>query len=180
MTRDDLFNTNASIVATLTAACAQHCPEAMICVISNPVSATGRPLILCPRLAKVCLGAYQDQNPILGAAVAKSNDLSVNSTPIFPPLVCLWTDPFPFPPAKPTLEALFRACGGSDCGGLLTSFTLFCSVCSFWFSIRLAQPPQALLTGFCGDCLLRSQKCTYRTLPSPRRRPLQPLCLPSG
>ncbi|CAD7689907.1 unnamed protein product [Nyctereutes procyonoides] len=27
MTRDDLFNTNASIVATLTAACAQHCPE---------------------------------------------------------------------------------------------------------------------------------------------------------
>ena len=37
MTRDDLFNTNASIVATLTAACAQHCPEAMICVISSPV-----------------------------------------------------------------------------------------------------------------------------------------------
>lgn len=39
MTRDDLFNTNATIVATLTAACAQHCPEAMICIISNPVSA---------------------------------------------------------------------------------------------------------------------------------------------
>uniref|UniRef100_A0ABI7WFF8 Malate dehydrogenase n=1 Tax=Felis catus TaxID=9685 RepID=A0ABI7WFF8_FELCA len=40
MTRDDLFNTNASIVATLTAACAQHCPEAMICIISNPVNST--------------------------------------------------------------------------------------------------------------------------------------------
>ncbi|CAK7302945.1 Malate dehydrogenase, mitochondrial [Vulpes lagopus] len=40
MTRDDLFNTNASIVATPTAACAQHCPEAMICVISNPVNST--------------------------------------------------------------------------------------------------------------------------------------------
>lgn len=39
MTRDDLFNTNATIVATLTTACAQHCPEAMICIISNPVSA---------------------------------------------------------------------------------------------------------------------------------------------
>lgn len=39
MTRDDLFNTNATIVATLTAACAQHCPDAMICIISNPVSA---------------------------------------------------------------------------------------------------------------------------------------------
>ncbi|XP_050764882.1 malate dehydrogenase, mitochondrial isoform X2 [Gymnogyps californianus] len=36
MTRDDLFNTNASIVATLTSACAKHCPEAMICIISNP------------------------------------------------------------------------------------------------------------------------------------------------
>ncbi|XP_075575689.1 malate dehydrogenase, mitochondrial isoform X2 [Pelecanus crispus] len=36
MTRDDLFNTNASIVATLTTACAKHCPEAMICIISNP------------------------------------------------------------------------------------------------------------------------------------------------
>lgn len=41
MTRDDLFNTNATIVATLTAACAQHCPEAMICIISNPVSSIG-------------------------------------------------------------------------------------------------------------------------------------------
>ncbi|CAD7684793.1 unnamed protein product [Nyctereutes procyonoides] len=36
VTRDDLFSTNASIVATPTAACAQHGPEAMICVISNP------------------------------------------------------------------------------------------------------------------------------------------------
>ncbi|KAM4795468.1 malate dehydrogenase, mitochondrial [Rhinophrynus dorsalis] len=40
MTRDDLFNTNASIVATLTEACAKHCPEAMICIISNPVNST--------------------------------------------------------------------------------------------------------------------------------------------
>uniref|UniRef100_A0A8C9MTM2 Malate dehydrogenase n=1 Tax=Serinus canaria TaxID=9135 RepID=A0A8C9MTM2_SERCA len=40
MTRDDLFNTNASIVASLTTACAKHCPEAMICIISNPVNST--------------------------------------------------------------------------------------------------------------------------------------------
>ncbi|XP_067864072.1 malate dehydrogenase, mitochondrial [Heptranchias perlo] len=40
MTRDDLFNTNATIVADLTEACAQNCPEAMICVISNPVNST--------------------------------------------------------------------------------------------------------------------------------------------
>ncbi|XP_063312791.1 malate dehydrogenase, mitochondrial [Pelobates fuscus] len=40
MTRDDLFNTNASIVATLAEACAKHCPEAMICIIANPVNST--------------------------------------------------------------------------------------------------------------------------------------------
>lgn len=38
MTRDDLFNTNATIVATLVDACARNCPEAMICIIANPVS----------------------------------------------------------------------------------------------------------------------------------------------
>lgn len=38
MTRDDLFNTNASIVRDLTTACAQNCPKAIICIISNPVS----------------------------------------------------------------------------------------------------------------------------------------------
>ncbi|TTS33138.1 Inactive serine/threonine-protein kinase TEX14 [Bagarius yarrelli] len=36
MTRDDLFNTNATIVATLADACARNCPEAMICIIANP------------------------------------------------------------------------------------------------------------------------------------------------
>lgn len=40
MTRDDLFNTNASIVAALTEACARHSPKAMICIISNPVNST--------------------------------------------------------------------------------------------------------------------------------------------
>merc|ERR1711872_689282 len=37
MTRDDLFNTNASIVATLAGAAAKVCPDAMI---SNPVNST--------------------------------------------------------------------------------------------------------------------------------------------
>lgn len=40
MTRDDLFNTNASIVKTLVEGCAQFCPEAMIAIISNPVNST--------------------------------------------------------------------------------------------------------------------------------------------
>merc|ERR1712033_115393 len=40
MTRDDLFNTNASIVATLCAAAAKVCPKAMIAIISNPVNST--------------------------------------------------------------------------------------------------------------------------------------------
>merc|ERR1711879_543122 len=40
MTRDDLFNTNATIVATLAEACAKHCPEAWVGIISNPVNST--------------------------------------------------------------------------------------------------------------------------------------------
>ncbi|KAF6029851.1 MDH2 [Bugula neritina] len=40
MTRDDLFNTNASIVRDLVDACAKFCPESMICIISNPVNST--------------------------------------------------------------------------------------------------------------------------------------------
>eukprot|EP01138_Halocafeteria_seosinensis_P011941 gb/GECG01012204.1/.p1 GENE.gb/GECG01012204.1/~~gb/GECG01012204.1/.p1 ORF type:complete len:348 (+),score=45.60 gb/GECG01012204.1/:1-1044(+) len=40
MTRDDLFNTNASIVQKLIRACGQHCPEALIAIISNPVNST--------------------------------------------------------------------------------------------------------------------------------------------
>jgi malate dehydrogenase len=40
MTRDDLFNTNASIVKGLAEACAIACPKAMFLVISNPVNST--------------------------------------------------------------------------------------------------------------------------------------------
>ena len=38
MTRDDLFNTNATIVRDLADAAAQYCPKAILCIISNPVS----------------------------------------------------------------------------------------------------------------------------------------------
>eukprot|EP01064_Diplonema_japonicum_P019559 TRINITY_DN282_c1_g2_i1.p1 TRINITY_DN282_c1_g2~~TRINITY_DN282_c1_g2_i1.p1 ORF type:complete len:318 (+),score=110.63 TRINITY_DN282_c1_g2_i1:77-1030(+) len=40
MTRDDLFNTNAGIVAKLAQACAEHCPDACFLIISNPVNST--------------------------------------------------------------------------------------------------------------------------------------------
>merc|ERR1712025_399486 len=40
MTRDDLFNTNASIVATICQAAAEVCPKAMVAIISNPVNST--------------------------------------------------------------------------------------------------------------------------------------------
>jgi len=40
MTRDDLFNTNASIVRDLAKAAAEHCPEAKLLIISNPVNST--------------------------------------------------------------------------------------------------------------------------------------------
>jgi malate dehydrogenase len=40
MTRDDLFNTNASIVRDLANACGKACPKALIGIISNPVNST--------------------------------------------------------------------------------------------------------------------------------------------
>ncbi|KZT55731.1 malate dehydrogenase [Calocera cornea HHB12733] len=40
MTRDDLFNTNASIVQGLAKACANVCPDAHMLIISNPVNST--------------------------------------------------------------------------------------------------------------------------------------------
>lgn len=40
MTRDDLFNTNASIAMNLAAACAKNCPDAVIGIITNPVNST--------------------------------------------------------------------------------------------------------------------------------------------
>eukprot|EP00924_Labyrinthula_sp_SR-Ha-C_P005457 snap_masked-scaffold_1-processed-gene-32.9-mRNA-1 protein AED:0.02 eAED:0.02 QI:134/1/1/1/1/1/3/42/329 len=40
MTRDDLFNINAGIVKGLVEAVADACPEAYLCIISNPVNST--------------------------------------------------------------------------------------------------------------------------------------------
>jgi len=40
MTRQDLFNTNASIVRDLAKACAEHCPKAHLAIIANPVNST--------------------------------------------------------------------------------------------------------------------------------------------
>ncbi|CAO0802351.1 unnamed protein product [Mucor circinelloides] len=40
MTRDDLFNTNASIVRDLASAAAKYCPNAHFLIISNPVNST--------------------------------------------------------------------------------------------------------------------------------------------
>lgn len=40
MTRDDLFNTNATIVKNLAVACAEHCPTAHLLIIANPVNST--------------------------------------------------------------------------------------------------------------------------------------------
>jgi len=50
MTRDDLFNTNASIVRDLAAACAKACPKAFVGIISNPVNSTVP--IACETMAK--------------------------------------------------------------------------------------------------------------------------------
>lgn len=61
MTRDDLFNTNATIVRNLAAACAKHCPKAYILVIANPVNSTVP--IVAETLKKA--GVY-DKNRLFG------------------------------------------------------------------------------------------------------------------
>ncbi|KAK1373379.1 hypothetical protein POM88_029572 [Heracleum sosnowskyi] len=40
VTRDDLFNVNANIAKTLVKADSEHCPDAIINTISNPVNST--------------------------------------------------------------------------------------------------------------------------------------------
>lgn len=40
MSRDDLFNTNASIAMNLSDACARNCPDAVVGIITNPVNST--------------------------------------------------------------------------------------------------------------------------------------------
>jgi len=40
MTRDDLFNTNATIVRDIAEAAAKVCPKAFMCIITNPVNST--------------------------------------------------------------------------------------------------------------------------------------------
>nr|CDS31858.1 malate dehydrogenase [Hymenolepis microstoma] len=40
MSRGDLFDKNAPIVADLARACGNYCPEAMICLITNPINST--------------------------------------------------------------------------------------------------------------------------------------------
>lgn len=87
MTRDDLFNTNASIVKGLADACAKSCPNAMFLVISNPVNST------VPIFAKT-LKAHNVYNPkkLFGVTtldvvrantfVAESQGFDVNSTKV--------------------------------------------------------------------------------------------------
>jgi malate dehydrogenase len=61
MTRDDLFKINAGIVKSLIEACGQHCPKALLNIISNPVNST------VPIASEVLKkqGVY-DKNRVLG------------------------------------------------------------------------------------------------------------------
>ncbi|MCR5085479.1 MAG: malate dehydrogenase [Succinivibrionaceae bacterium] len=64
MTRDDLFNINAGIVAGLSRAIAQHAPKACLCIISNPVNS------MVPLAAEVikAKGSY-DPHRLFGVSV---------------------------------------------------------------------------------------------------------------
>lgn len=121
MTRDDLFNTNASIVRDLADACAKNCPKALLCIISNPVNST------VPIASEVFKknGVY-DPNRIFGVttldivrasafiAEAKGLDPASVSVPVVGghsgvtiiPLVSQATPSVSFP--QPELEALTK------------------------------------------------------------------------
>lgn len=89
MTRDDLFNTNATIVASLAQQCAIHCPKAWVGIIANPVNST------LPITAEVYKkeGVY-DGNKLFGVttldivraqafiAEAAGNDVASTSVPV--------------------------------------------------------------------------------------------------
>ena len=55
MTRDDLFNINAGIAMSLSEAASKVCPDAMMCIISNPVNST------VPIASEVGLSSYHYQ-----------------------------------------------------------------------------------------------------------------------
>lgn len=64
MTRDDLFKINAGIIADLVQNCAKACPQACICIITNPVNST------VPLAAEVLRAAgIYDQHRLFGISV---------------------------------------------------------------------------------------------------------------
>jgi malate dehydrogenase len=63
MTRDDLFNTNASIVRDLAKGIAEHAPKAMLGIIANPVNST---VPICAEVFKSA-GVYDKRRWVLFA-----------------------------------------------------------------------------------------------------------------
>lgn len=112
MTRDDLFNTNASIVRDLVQACGKYCPKAMILIITNPVNST---VPIASEVLKI-QGVY-DPKRVIGVttldivrastfiAQAKGLDVSQVSCPVvgghsgvtIVPLISQCTPPVSFP-----------------------------------------------------------------------------------
>ncbi|WAR01149.1 MDHM-like protein, partial [Mya arenaria] len=95
MTRDDLFNTNASIVRDIVNAIADVCPKAMIAIITNPVNST------VPIAAEVLKkkGVY-DPKRLFGGLSVKSVNLPViggHSGVTIVPLISQCTPQVSFP-----------------------------------------------------------------------------------
>ncbi|CAF1040536.1 unnamed protein product [Rotaria sp. Silwood1] len=90
MTRDDLFITNATIVADLVSACAKNCSQAIIAIITNPVNST------VPIAAEV-MKAYNvyDEKKIIGvttldvirAATFVAEAKGLDSSRVFVPII---------------------------------------------------------------------------------------------
>ncbi|CAL8465645.1 g5181 [Coccomyxa elongata] len=77
MSRDDLFDTNAHVIQAVTESIAQHCPQAVVVIITNPVNA------LTPLAAEVLRGRdVYDPRKVLGMTtldVIRANTFVANA-----------------------------------------------------------------------------------------------------
>jgi malate dehydrogenase len=82
MTRDDLFNTNASIVRDLAKGVAEHAPKAFLGIIANPVNST---VPICAEVFKK-LGVYDPKRYTPNKQVLMIDCLELRHLMLFAPL----------------------------------------------------------------------------------------------
>jgi len=87
MTRDDLFKVNADIAKGLVEACAKYCPNAMLCMIVNPVNS------VVPAMAELYKKKGLDPKKIVGVTTldcVRANKFIADMTGKHPKVECAY------------------------------------------------------------------------------------------